>query len=778
MAIWTNLDHATQVLNAANEWREKCLLQNTSVFSNKTLWTHENISQLRTLFFNNLIQGDRTFYEKLREQIGSAQPEISQLASEIIWFLLLFVHKQKFSSDKKRDRISQVWRYSGTSLPQSQLLADEPLYGLANPGPAFLTKIWVEFGFLLRVMEAWKSLAMSKQSNLISDNPWDLCEWITNIEGGDVRAFRHMFLYFCYPKYFERICSRKHKKKIHTVFSEVLQDRYDSYESDLSPCGIDRSLFEIRKVLQEEYATEELDFYAHPLRTYWLEADEKSTDKIRPEVKVEGVTSVEQPTKKVWIEKTIVQKRLDQQTSLHQVGMALWSPQKDAGGRDIYANMRKVSPGDMVLHLTDNAGFTGISIAADKADDSFGGIEGTEWGEQACYRVPLTDYQVLEPPLLCDSFFQDPDISQGLIGILNSSEGHGLFFNKRLGLNQGAYLTKAPASLVKLLNRAYHKIAGRDLIHIDDQALDFPDSKPSMPVDPHGRPVTLEEAVKDLFLDLESVKRILAVWRSKKNLILQGPPGVGKTFAARRIAYALIGFEVPEKLVFVQFHQSYSYEDFIQGYRPSKAGFELRNGTFYDFCNHAKDHPSQIFVFIIDEINRGNLSKIFGELMLLIEADKRGSEWAIPLAYSESNEKFFIPENVHLLGLMNTADRSLAVVDYALRRRFGFFDLRPQFDSEKFQAHLSSKGISDTLAKLIKQRLGKLNQKIEEDQANLGRGFCIGHSYFCSERDDLTTEEEWYRLIIETEVIPLLEEYWFDSPSRINNWREDLLSGV
>jgi 5-methylcytosine-specific restriction protein B len=201
-------------------------------------------------------------------------------------------------------------------------------------------------------------------------------------------------------------------------------------------------------------------------------------------------------------------------------------------------------------------------------------------------------------------------------------------------------------------------------------------------------PYTLEDAVEDLFLDIESAERVLLVWRNKKNLILQGPPGVGKTFAARRLAFALTGTEAPERLGFIQFHQSYSYEDFIQGYRPTSMGFALRNGRFFNFCQRAKENPHDRHVFIIDEINRGNLSKIFGELMLLIEADKHGPDWKIPLAYSEASEKFFVPDNVYILGLMNTADRSLAVVDYALRRRFGFFHLDPQFQSEKFRAHL------------------------------------------------------------------------------------------
>lgn len=243
-----------------------------------------------------------------------------------------------------------------------------------------------------------------------------------------------------------------------------------------------------------------------------------------------------------------------------------------------------------------------------------------------------------------------------------------------------------------------------------------------------------------------------------------------------------MGYKDPSRTRLVQFHQSYSYEDFVQGYRPNGTGFQLRNGVFYEFCQEALRDLDQTYVFIIDEINRGNLSKILGELMMLIEPDKRKSEWGLKLAYAESAEdKFYVPPNVFLLGMLNTADRSLSVVDYALRRRFAFVTIDPEFEADSFKTYLSDSKVSDETISLIRKRIGALNEEIENDKNNLGKGFCIGHSFFCDPPSpDLdgeiteTLQHNWYERVIESEILPLLEEYWFDNPNKVDEWRNKL----
>lgn len=357
-----------------------------------------------------------------------------------------------------------------------------------------------------------------------------------------------------------------------------------------------------------------------------------------------------------------------------------------------------------------------------------------------------------------------------LARVSRENDGESLYFEKTEGLSvpidyaqlkdmpelvNMQFFTNPNGSLFKLTNEEYELIM--DII------------REANPVNflPELEPYTKENFLSQVYMTEDRFDTLTALLKNKKNIILQGAPGVGKTFTAKRLAYAMMGKKDDSRIEFIQFHQNYSYEDFIMGYKPVDDGFKLTNGVFYQFCHTAANHPDDDYFFIIDEINRGNLSKIFGELLMLIEKDYRGTK--ATLAYSGT--AFCVPKNLYIIGMMNTADRSLALIDYALRRRFSFFEMEPGFGSEgfkKYQAELHNETF-DTLIERVKE----LNREIYFDDS-LGAGFRIGHSYFCGQSE---CSDEWMREVVYYDLLPMLQEYWFDDKQKLQRW-ENVLTGV
>ena len=585
------------VLRAAARWRDRCLRNDGSVFTEKNLWTSENVAYLVRHFVDNPEEGEGSFFEKLEYQLARAPGIAKQLAAEMFWVMYLFLIPASMQPGTKRRQIRLVWEWSGEPLPNAPWALGEVLNGgVANPGPAYGAHRWREFRFFVRVMEKWKTLREPQREALLA-HPWDLGRWLLERDETGNRQLRHILLYLLFPNHYESVATNYQKRAIVRAYRTRFGQ--DPHEVDYADrIAVDQEVLKVRERLRRQGESKEFSFFDEGVMRGWRE---------KPKSKG-GNTA----------------------------------PQRGGDGESGSSQARHVSP---------------LGGAGDEA--------------------------------------------------------------------------------------AYHQ----------------------------------KEAMKDLFMDEEQFDHIIDALERKKNIVLEGPPGVGKTFIAKRLAYRVIGYKVPERVRMIQFHQSYAYEDFIQGYRPKEeGGFELRNGVFFSFCREAAANPDDRYVFLIDEVNRGNLSKIFGELMMLIEADKRGPEYAVPLTYSADAEPFHVPPNLYLIGMMNTADRSLAMVDYALRRRFAFIRLTPAFGTDQLSDFLLAEEVEEDLVNKIVDRLTHLNRKIREDRKNLGPGFEIGHSFFCPQEEDEERGESWYRSVVLREIEPLLREYWFDRPDQVDGEIKALLA--
>ena len=560
---------AEQILKAAEHWKARCLLGEASLFVGRRLWTRENFEELRRLYVDRPLVGQKAFLWKLERQLAPGSKRIACLWAEMDWLYRLIVMRTAEGPEKKRESIRTIWAWSGEEFPKEhELLGDGVLgAGVLRPGRAFYSLAWKEYHFFALAMHEWFSENLAQGE--LSNDPWGFASWLDATEAAGNRVFRHALLFLLFPDEFEPIVSSSGKRKI----AKELHEGEPSKIVDL--VAVDRTLFAIRQRLESDFPGEELHFYRSPVKELW--------------------------------------------------------------------------------------------------------------------QVPP------KPP------------------------------------------------------------------------------PPPPPPEENGDEYGPGDAQQDLFIRREHFARLLASIKSRMNLILQGPPGTGKTFIARRIAWCLIGHKNDSSIEMVQFHQSYAYEDFVEGFRPTKeGGFDLKPGVFQRFCERARAKPDTPHVFIIDEINRGNLSRIFGELLMLIERDKRNENYAVALTYSD--QRFHVPENIFILGMMNTADRSLALVDYALRRRFAFETLEPTYGRPRFEKHLTEKGADRDLVRRISERMAKLNETIRDDK-ELGPGFQIGHSYFVpGDGDELS--DDWYKQVVDTQIAPLLREYWFDAPEDVEKEVARLLGGV
>src|SRR6185437_12471547 len=630
-----------------------------------------------------------------------------------------------------------------------------------------------------------------------------------------------------FPDDFERIFGRSDRRKILRAFTALSSAQIAA----LSPLEIDRELQKVRADQEQRQGTKDLDFYWPPLKALWRPSDDTSSQ--APEDEWEGAEAAKRLTRESVIralgeiqsqgyppDASSVTYDLIEGRKRYPPKVVFATAIKDVTGQELPRSTFKGGEGTECFRVLRDLGFhierksliqellqrflrqadESASLVVQGYPTSYRGLRvNVRFGKGNAARIPWVSFTGFDqntndgiyPAVLYYRTQSKVVVAYGISETkapkLRWQVGAGLktieadFRDRKLSPPErygasyvhSVFDASEQTDLNGLENAIDDVIAGYiEQLSLAQQRGAVVQEPPPPSIKVYG----IEEALVGLFIEEQEFRRILTLAKAKKNVILQGPPGVGKTFVCKRLAYALMEEEAPKRLQMVQFHQAYSYEDFVQGFRPSGQGFRLKNGIFYEFCETARNDPANPYVFIIDEINRGNLSKVFGEVMMLLESDKRGPEWEMPLAYSESGaERFYVPSNVYLIGLMNTADRSLAMVDYALRRRFAFVDLKPAFDTEEFREYLEGNGADRQFIEALIQRMSALNQTIAADGANLGPGFCIGHSFFCSIPHGLKPDWTWFKGVIEGEIGPLLREYYFDNVKQVTVMLEDLL---
>ncbi len=799
-------------LEAAEHWLQNGLLKDGSIFSEKSLWKLEHLEALDRYVIQRYDDSKRSFLEKFEDQLAPAASEVKQLAAELLW--VKFLCPSNISATKKKEVVQTIWNWSEDSFPNdSPWLQDAVLAGVGSAGTGYNTNRWREFVFVVKVMISLKQLTPSEREELL-ENGWDMAKWLENIPECDSRQFRHMMLFLLFSDNFERIFGGTDRRKIVAAFT----GKSGAQVNTLSALGVDRELAVIRKQQEETYGMTELDFYVPPMRDLWGDARNvawlltwnpdnwpwESMDADRAATHVGKTITIRWNCNnrnaavgnKAYLIRTGVAPK-----GIIAIGNIVTAPYEAPHYNEVKAEAGKtrwyvdVAFTRIQNPLADDPYLTSDDLGKITIDQQVWSPQssGIVIKQRSAGILEKLWEEVVETSLKPLSSQEVPEIAEATNLILYGPPGTGKTYtlgkfidrysSQKQIISREAWLIQQLldirwfdaifAVLYDIKNKVKVKdIVSHEFIRLKARAMGR-DRNVTQTVWATLQAHTSEKSKTVQYKNKSSPyvfdKDMNSAWALVENWEEECTDQVALAKALRKGPQKQ---STHKRYEFVTFHQAYSYEDFVEGIRPvqdeesGELTYSVVPGVFQRIAQKAKADPGQRYAIFIDEINRGNIAKIFGELITLIEGDKRA-------VYSEDGEKlsgmeltlpysgslFGVPKNLDLYGTMNTADRSIALLDTALRRRFNFQELMP--DPGVISGSRGDGYIEDGEGGVINLRalLKAMNQRI---RFLLNRDMTLGHAYFINVRDFAGLQN-----VLLTQIIPLLQEYFYEDWHRI-----------